>query len=337
MITELIQKLNDKQDLSGPEARAAMEELMTGHATDAEIREFLTSLRVKGETAGELIAFARVMRELAEPFWDSEILPVLDTCGTGGDGSGTFNISTAAAFVAAGAGIRVAKHGNRSATSRCGSADVLEALGTNIEMPIDRLREGIREIGIGFLFARRFHKSMKHVAAARAQLKTRTVFNILGPLANPARARYQVVGVPSPDLMELMANALHGLDVTHAFVVHGSNGMDEISISGKTFITEMNGGRLKTYVISPEDFGIAPASVAAIAGGDAAENAGIVEAVLRGEKGPRLDVVILNAAAGIVAGGMAASLDDGVRIARESIESGAAYRRLELLREYSRH
>jgi anthranilate phosphoribosyltransferase len=337
MITDLIQKLIDRQDLSEPEARCAMEELMTGQATDVQIAGFLTALRMKGETAAELIGFAKVMQERAEPLWDGVILPVLDTCGTGGDGSGTFNISTAAAFVVAGAGIRVAKHGNRSSTSRCGSADVLEALGTDIEMPTDRLRESIREVGIGFLFARRFHSSMKHVAATRSQLKVRTVFNILGPLANPARARYQVVGVFSPRLMELMANALHGLNVTRAFVVHGSNGMDEISISGQTHITEMNAGELRTYVVSPEDFGIAPASVETLAGGDAAENAGIIEAILHGETGPRRDVVLLNAAAGIVAGGMAANLGEGIRIARESIESGAALRRLELLRDYSRH
>ena len=335
MITDFIQKLVERENLSGEEARSVMEEIMTGQATDVQIAGFLTALRMKGETAEELIAFAKVMQERAEPFWDEEVLPVLDTCGTGGDGSGSFNISTAAAFVAAGAGIRVAKHGNRSATSRCGSADVMEALGTDIEMPIGRLRQSIRDAGIGFLFARRFHSSMKHVAAARTQLKIRTVFNILGPLASPARARYQVVGVFSPHLMELMAKALHGLNVAHAFVVHGADGMDEISIAGKTHVTEMKAGELKTYTISPEDFGIAQADLTTLAGGDAAANARIIESVLRGEQGPRRNVVLLNAAAAIVSGGAAASLSEGIRAAADSIDTGAAFRRLELLREYS--
>src|SRR5215468_6528507 len=198
MIVELIQKMIDRVDLTEQEARGAMEEIMTGQATDAQVAGFLTALRMKGETSTELIGFARVMREKAEPLWNGEIPAVLDTCGTGGDGSGTFNISTAAAFVAAGAGVKVAKHGNRSASSRCGSADVMEALGTDIQLPMPRLRSAVAEVGIGFLFAQRFHRSMKHVAPVRSQLKVRTVFNILGPLANPADARFQVVGVFSP-------------------------------------------------------------------------------------------------------------------------------------------
>src|SRR5947207_11469764 len=211
MITDFIQKMIDRVDLTEQEARAAMEEIMAGQATDAQIAGFLTALRMKGETAPELIGFARVMREKAEPFWDGESPPVLDTCGTGGDRCGTFNISTAAAFVAAAAGVRVAKHGNRSASSRCGSADVMEALGVDIQMPMDRLRRAIKDVGIGFLFAQRFHTSMKHVMPVRTQLKIRTVFNILGPLANPAAACFHVVGVSSPEIMELMASALHGL------------------------------------------------------------------------------------------------------------------------------
>src|SRR6266566_3620886 len=218
MISEAIQKLAERENLTEQEARASMEEIMAGQATDAQIAGFLTALRMKGETATELIGFARVMRERAEPLWDGEIPDVLDTCGTGGDRSGTFNISTATAFVAAAAGLRVAKHGNRSATSRCGSADVIEALGVDIQMPIDRLRRAIKDAGFGFLFAPRFHASMKHVMPTRSQLKVRTVFNILGPLANPASACFQVVGVSSPEIMELMANALHGLGLDHAFV-----------------------------------------------------------------------------------------------------------------------
>src|SRR5262245_44351039 len=211
MITDAIQKLVERIDLSEAEARSAMEDLMSGQASDAQVASFLTALRMKGETASELVSFARVLREKAEPFWDGEVPAVLDTCGTGGDRSGTFNISTATAFVAAGAGIRVAKHGNRSATSLCGSADVMEALGVNIQMPLDQLRTAVKDVGIGFLFAQRFHRSMKHVMPARTQLKLRTVFNLIGPLANPALPRFQILGVSSPDMMDLVARALIGL------------------------------------------------------------------------------------------------------------------------------
>src|SRR5690242_18540982 len=289
MITDCIQKMIDRTDLTEQEARAAMEEIMAGQATDAQLAGFLTALRMKGETSQELVGFARAMREKAEPLWDDEVPDVLDTCGTGGDRSGTFNISTATAFVAAAAGLHVAKHGNRSATSRCGSADVLEALGLDIQMPIDRLRRAIKDAGIGFLFAPRFHSSMKHVMPTRAQLKVRTVFNILGPLANPAAARFQVVGVYSAEIMELMANALHGLNIEHAFVVHGANGMDEVSISSPTYVVEIHGGEIRQFVISPEDFGFAAVKIERIAGGDAAENAKIIESIFSGEPGPRRD------------------------------------------------
>lgn len=335
MITDLIQKMIDRVDLSEQEARAAMEEIMTGGATDAQIAAFLTALRMKGETAGELIGFARVMREKAEPLWEGEIFPVLDTCGTGGDRSGTFNISTAAAFVAAGAGIHVAKHGNRSASSRCGSADVMEALGVEIQMPVERLRRAIKEVGMGFLFAQRFHTAMKHVMPARTQLKVRTVFNILGPLANPALACFHVVGVSSPDLMELMASTLHGLGLKHAFVVHGANGMDEVSISSRTYVVEVRGDEIRQFVMTPEDFGIAPAKMDVILGGDARENAAIIESVLRGERGPRRDVVLLNAAPAIIAAGAASTWREGIRIAEESIDSGAALQKLQQLREFA--
>jgi len=242
MIVDAIQKLIERVDLSEQEARASMEQIMAGQATDAQIGAFLTALRMKGETPAELIGFARVMREKAEPLWDGEVPDVLDTAGTGGDRCGTFNISTAAAFVVAGSGIRVAKHGNRSATSKCGSADVMEALRLDIQMPIERLRRAIKDVGIGFLFAPRFHSSMKYVMPARSQLKIRTVFNILGPLASPAAARFQVVGVFSPTLMELMANALLGLGLDCALVVHGADGVDEVSISTKTNVVERRRG-----------------------------------------------------------------------------------------------
>jgi len=336
MITDFIQKMIDRVDLTEPEARSAMEEIMAGQATDAQIAGFLTALRMKGETAQELIGFARVMREKAEPLWDGDPLPVLDTCGTGGDRSGTFNISTTAAFVAAGAGVHVAKHGNRSASSRCGSADVMEALGLDIQMPIDRLRHAIKDVGIGFLFAPRFHSSMKHAMPARAQLKVRTVFNILGPLASPAAACFHVVGVSSPEIMELMANALVGLGLEHAFVVHGANGMDEVSLSSRTFVVEIRNGEIRQFVMTPEDFGISSAKIESIQGGDASENARLIEAIFRGEPGPKRDIVLLNAAPAIVAAGAASTWKDGIRLAAESIDSGAAMRKLEELRELSR-
>ena len=335
MITDFIQKMIERVDLTEAEARQAMEEIMSGRSTDAQIAGFLTALRMKGETSQELVGFAGVMRERAEPLWDGEVLPVLDTAGTGGDRLGTFNISTAAAFVAAAAGVRVAKHGNRSATSRCGSADVMEALGLDIQMPVERLRRAIKSTRIGFLFAQRFHTSMKHVMAARMQLKVRTVFNILGPLANPAGARFQVVGVSAPEIMELMANALNGLNTDHAFVVHGANGMDEVSISSRTHVVEMRRGEMRQFVISPEDFGMTSARIETILGGDAIENARIIESVFGGEPGPRRDVVLLNSAPAIVAGGAAKTWKEGLQLAAEAIDSGAALRKLKELREFN--
>ena len=335
MITDFIQKMIERADLTEAEARQAMEEIMSGQSTDAQIAGFLTALRMKGETSQELVGFAGVMRERAEPLWDGEVLPVLDTAGTGGVRLGTFNISTAAAFVAAAAGVRVAKHGNRSATSRCGSADVMEALGLDIQMPVERLRRAIKDTRIGFLFAQRFHTSMKHVMAARMQLKVRTVFNILGPLANPAGARFQVVGVSAPEIMELMANALNGLNTDHAFVVHGANGMDEVSISSRTHVVEMRRGEMRQFVISPEDFGMTSARIETILGGDALENARIIESVFGGEPGPRRDVVLLNSAPAIVAGGAAKTWKEGLQLAAEAIDSGAALRKLKELREFN--
>lgn len=335
MITDAIQKLIERIDLNEAEARAAMEDLMTGQASDAQVAGFLTALRMKGETATELVAFARVMREKAEAFWDGDARPVMDTCGTGGDRSGTFNISTAAAFVVAGAGVAVAKHGNRSASSQCGSADVMEALGVNIQMPIETLRKAVTEVGIGFLFAQRFHRSMKHVMPARTQLKLRTVFNVIGPLANPAAPRFQVLGVFSPTTMELVANALLGLKIDRALVVHSTDGLDEISISAPTKVLEIRNGAIATSVISPESFGVAPAALDTLRGGDSRTNAAIIEAVLKGESGPRRDVVLMNAGAALMVCGSAPSLVEGFRQAASSIDTGAAFRRLQLLREMS--
>jgi anthranilate phosphoribosyltransferase len=335
MIADLIQKMIERVDLTEQEARGVMDEIMSGQATDAQIAGFLTALRMKGETAPELIGFASIMRERAERLWDGDPLPVLDTAGTGGDRSGTFNISTAAAFVAAGAGVRVAKHGNRSASSRCGSADVMEALGIDIHMPVQRLQTAIKEIGIGFLFAQRFHASMKYVMPARNQLKVRTVFNILGPLANPASACFQVVGVSSLEIMELVGNALQGLGLRHAFVVHGANGMDEVSISSRTYVVELRDGELRQFIMTPEDFGITPAKIETLQGNDATDNAKIIEDIFKGEKGPRRDVVLLNSAPALVAGGAAKTWKDGIRLAAEAIDSGAALKKLEELRHLS--
>lgn len=335
MITDAIQKLIERVDLSEQEARSAMEDLMSGQASDAQVAAFLTALRMKGETASELVSFARVMREKAEPFWDGEVLTVLDTCGTGGDRSGTFNISTAAAFVVAGAGVRVAKHGNRSATSLCGSADVMEALGVNIQMPVDVLRQAVRDVRLGFLFAQRFHRSMKHVMPARTQLKVRTVFNVIGPLANPALPRFQVVGVSSADVMELVAQALVGLQVGRALVVHSHDGLDEISISRPTQVIDVKDGETRRLVISPETFGVAPAKVETLRGGDAKVNAVIVESILKGERGPRRDIVLMNAAAALMVSGAAPTLSEGFRLAADAIDNGAALRTLQALREIS--
>jgi len=336
MITDIIHKLVDRINLNEAEARHAMEELMAGRATDVQIAGFLTALRMKGESASELAAFARVMRERSEPFWNGDVPPVLDTCGTGGDRSGTFNISTASAFVVAGAGIRVAKHGNRSASSKCGSADVLEALGIDIQMPTDKLRQAVRDIGIGFLFAQRFHTSMKHVMPARTQLGMRTVFNVIGPLSNPALPKFQVIGVASMMMIDLVAHALQELGTEHSFVICGKDGVDEISISAPTAIRELKEGEIASYTISPEDFGIFSVSTAKIQGGDAATNATILESIFRGERGPKRDVVLLNAAAAIVAGGAADKMQEGIRVAEHSIDSGAALKKLENLRELSK-
>jgi anthranilate phosphoribosyltransferase len=335
VITDAIQKLVDRIDLDEAEARSAMEYLMTGQASDAQVASFLTALRMKGETAAELVAFARVMREKADPFWDGAAPAVLDTCGTGGDRSGTFNISTAAALVVAGAGVPVAKHGNRAASSQCGSADVLEAMGVNIQMPIDLLRRAVTEVGMGFLFAQRFHRSMKHVMPARTQLKLRTVFNVIGPLANPALPRFQVVGVFSPAMMDLVANALLGLRLERAMVVHSHDGLDEISISAPTHALEVRNGVIQSCVITPETFGVTPSSLQALRGGDARTNAGIIEGILKGERSPRRDVVLMNAGAALMISGSASTLAEGFRQAENSIDSGAAFRRLQLLREMS--
>ncbi len=334
----LIKKVEAGTDLSRQEAESAMEEILSGRAGEETIVAFLAGLRAKGETVGELVGFARAMRrQVISVFPDgsrpSELL--VDTCGTGGDSSGTFNISTAAAFVAAGAGVRIAKHGNRSISSKCGSADVLEALGVSLDVSPERVGAAIREIGIGFLFAPALHTAMRHAMPARRRLG-RTAFNLLGPLTNPAGARAQIAGVFSDRVVEKIALALSELDVERAFVVHGAGGLDEISISGETMIGDVRHSVVRLYNVAPEVFGVERAPLDGVAGGDAAHNAELIHAILGGERGPRRDIVIVNAAAAIVAAGRATDFLEGAQVAAESIDSGAARKKLEALLAFTR-
>jgi len=335
MIVEALAKLVRDEDLTRPEAEAAMEDILAGRATDAQIAGLLTALRIKGETVDELVGFATAMRRHARPISTNSAggpaAMLVDTCGTGGDARGTFNVSTAAAFVVAGAGVRVAKHGNRSISSRCGSADVLEALGVNLQFPVERVGDAIEKVGIGFLFAPEVHTAMKHAMRARRELKVRTVFNLLGPLTNPAGARAQVLGVFDGSFTELMARALAELGVERAFVVHGADGLDEISLSGETQVAELRDGDVRSYTVVPEDFGLRRAPLESIAGGDAKHNAQIIRHVLKGEHGSHREIVQANAAAALVAAGRAADWLDGVRLAAQSIDSGAARGRLDAL------
>lgn len=334
MIKEAIEKIVGGKDLSLDEARLVMEEIMEGRATQSQIGSFLTALRMKGETPGEIAGCALGMRDKGERIKVSCPL-LVDTCGTGGDGRGTFNISTTAAFVAAGAGLSIAKHGNRSVSSKSGSADVLEALGVKINLTPSEVEEIIQEVGIGFLFAPTFHKAMKYAAAPRKEIGIRSIFNILGPLTNPAGAKYQVVGVYHPRLTQLVAEVLAKLDVVAAFVVHGEGGIDEISVSGPTKVTYMENKRLKTFMITPEDFGLARSKLEKIKGGTPLENAAITRRVLLGKKGPARDVVVLNAGAAICAAGLAENLAKGVKMAQEAIDSGKALAKLNQLVEVS--
>jgi anthranilate phosphoribosyltransferase len=346
MITDVLHRIaNHRQSLSRDDARAAMSEVLTGQCTDAQIAAFLVALHMKGETVEEIVGFAEAIRAAAAPLAVSgnstidvsgtERDALVDTCGTGGDASGTFNISTATALVAAGAGVRVAKHGNRSVTSKCGSADVMEALGVNISLPPSRVAECLKEVGIAFLFAPAMHSAMKYVQPARRELRLRTVFNLLGPLTNPARASAQVVGVYSDDLVEKLAEALSMLGLRRALVVHGSDGLDEITITGPTRVAEVRDGQVRTYEVTPEEFGLARAPIEAIVGGDAAANAGIIREVLGGKKSACRDVVLLNAAAALVAAGKSDHLRDALPLAAQSIDSGVAAGKLRALVEFT--
>jgi len=354
MILDTLHRIaNQSRSLDRVEAREVMTEVLAGKCSDAQIGALLVGLHMKGETVEEIVGFAEAIRAAATP------LPIdraaatnaidvsgtgrdalaeeslIDTSGTGGDASGTFNISTAAAFVTAGAGVRVAKHGNRSISSKCGSADVMEALGVKIQLSPERAARCLREIGICFLFAPDLHSAMKQVQKVRRELRLRTMFNLLGPLTNPARASGQVVGVYSLDLVEKLAEALSMLGLRRALVVHGVDGLDEITITGPTRVAECRDGVVRTYEVTPEEFGLRRATLADIAGGDAVENAGIIRGVLDGKKSANRDVVLMNSAAALVAAGRADHLTSAMLIAAESIDSGAARRKLDSLTKFT--
>ncbi|HLW89185.1 MAG TPA: anthranilate phosphoribosyltransferase [Terriglobales bacterium] len=344
MITDALHRIaNHRESLSREEARAVMADVLAAKCTDSQIAAFLVALHMKGETVEEIVGFAEAIRAAATALPSASSVDVsgtgrdalVDTCGTGGDASGTFNISTATALVVAGAGVRVAKHGNRSATSKCGSADVIEALGVKIDLPPPRLAACLAEIGIAFLFAPAMHSAMKHVQTARRELLLRTVFNLLGPLTNPANASAQVVGVYSVDLVEKLAEALSMLGLRRAMVVHGLDGLDEITITGPTRIAEVNNGSVRTYEVTPEEFGMKRGSLEDIAGGDAAANAAIIREVLSGQHSPKRDVVLLNAAAALVVAGKAEHLPSAVPLAERSIDSGAAADKLGALLRFT--
>ncbi|UCC68499.1 MAG: anthranilate phosphoribosyltransferase [Armatimonadota bacterium] len=331
MIADVIRKAADGRELSPEEANGAMTEIMEGEASPVQISAFLVAMRMKGETVEEVTEFTRVMREHVRSVKPSA-RPLVDTCGTGGDAIKTFNVSTGAAFVAAGAGVAVAKHGNRSVTSKCGSADVLEALGVRFDLPPEEVARCVDEIGLGFMFAPSYHPAMKHAMPVRRELGLRTVFNMLGPLTNPAGAEGQVLGVYSPELTELHAGVLRNLGSSRAFVVHGAGGLDELSTLGETRVTELRDGELQTYDVTPEQVGLARADRPdQLQGGAPQENAELLVKVLEGQKGPARDIVLLNAAAAVAAGGKADTLKEAVPIAAASIDSGAALDKLRQL------
>jgi anthranilate phosphoribosyltransferase len=344
LMQEFIYKLVNRQDLTAVEMTRAMETIMTGEATEAQIGAFVTALRMKGETVTEIAAAARVMRSkatripVADPLVDldrDEINidreTVVDTVGTGGDATNTFNVSTTTAFVVAGAGLKVAKHGNRAVSSRCGSADVIEALGINLTLSPEQVAECIREVGIGFLFAPQLHGAMRHAIGPRREIGIRTIFNILGPLTNPAGANMLVVGVYEERLTELLAGVLQDLGTPSAFVVYGEGSFDEISITGPTKVCELKQGEIRSYTITPEEFGLTRGILADIAGGDVFANAAIIRRVLAGEPGPKQDMVALNAAAAFIGAGLAADFTGGIAMAKEVINTGKAEAKLEAL------
>ncbi len=342
MLLPFLHKIASGEDLSSTEAHEAMLTILNGAANTPQISAFLMGLRMKGETADELLGFARAMREKTvriDACVPNE--PLLDTCGTGGGSGSTFNISTVAAFVVAGAGVRVAKHGNRSFSTQCGSADILEQLGVEVSQPSERIAQAIREIGIGFLFAPLLHPAMRHAQAARLELKMRTVFNLLGPLTNPAGATRQLIGAPSAHQAELLANALAGLGPERAFVVHGrvvhsNDGLDEVTTTGATLVFEITGHAVRSFQWTPADFGVEQADIRELRGGDRVRNAEIATAVLNGQAGAQRDIVLVNSAAALLASGLADSPLAAMERAKHSIDSGAAWGKLQKLAEFSR-
>jgi len=334
-INRLISKLIAKNDLGAKEMQEVMDDILSGKAKTPEIVEFLTYLNIKGETVDEITVAAEAMLKYVDPIMVDKS-NILDTCGTGGDKLGTFNISTVSAFVASGAGVVVAKHGNRSVSSICGSADILEALGVNINMDRDKIKKSLEEIGIAFLFAPNMHRAMKNVMPARKQIVGKTIFNILGPLTNPARATNQLIGVYSAKWVPVLTRVLDNLGSKHVLVVHGSDGLDEVTNTGKTFVSELNRGEIKNYEIGPEDFGFKRARIEDLSGGSLFDNVQIVQGILDGKDGFRRDIVLLNAGCAIYAADKAVSIKEGIKFAAQSIDSKAALRKLELLKEYSR-
>jgi len=329
-IREAIEKLVNRVNLSEAETIDVMNQIMTGEATPLQVASFLTALRVKGETVEEITGAARVMREKAHRV-NVGSKTVLDTCGTGGDQKGTFNISTASAFVVAGAGVNVAKHGNRSVSSQSGSADVLGALGVKIDAPKERVEACIDKVGIGFLFAPLLHEAMKYAVQPRRDIGIRTVFNLLGPLTNPAMASHQLLGLYSGELVGVVAHVLKNLGSVRAMAVHGLEGLDEISLCGPTKVAELRNGQVKEYTIEPESLGLKKCRLEDLRGGNAEASAAIVRGVLRGDKGPARDVVLLNSGAALYVSGTAATIAEGLRLAAESIDSGKARQKLEQL------
>ena len=336
MIKSALNKVVSGEDLSRTEMEGAMNQIMSGEATPAQIGGFITGLRMKGETVDEIAGAAAIMREKATKI-DPKVTDgrvVIDTCGTGGDGQNTFNISTAAALVAAGAGAVVAKHGNRSVSSLCGSADVLEALGINIDIEPNEVERCIEEVGIGFLFAPKLHGAMKHAIGPRKELGIRTIFNILGPLTNPAGAKAQLLGVYDPDLVEVLAKVLMALGSVRAMIVNG-DGTDELTTTGRSSVSYLKDGEIENFTIEPEKFGLATATVEDLKGGEIAENARIIVNILDGESGPKRDVVLLNSAASLVVAGLAPDIESGVKMAADSIDSGKAKERLGELKKFA--
>lgn len=334
MIKDLIRDLIQKKNLTDEQMRQAMQEILSGTTDTADIITFLTALNEKGETVEELTAAVSVMIKYIDPIIVDRP-NILDTCGTGGDRKGTFNISTIAAFVASGAGITVAKHGNRSVSSRCGSADILEALGVNINMDKEKIKRCLEEIGIAFLFAPNLHPVMKHVMPARKQIAGKTMFNILGPLINPARATNQLIGVYSPQWVSVLARVLYNLGTTHVLVVHGKDGLDEVTTTDKTLVSEVNAGKFSDYEIAPEDFGFKRAKLDDLLGGNIQENTRIAMDVLRAKEGCHRDIVLLNAGSAIYAADKVTTIKEGIGLAAKSVDSGKALEKLELLKKFS--